>query len=252
MAKRQQGASLKHNVVPKRLEGHRLLPAVLVVTVVIYGAVDSVFDPESLPVNSMRIETPLEHVQPEQLREVVGEDASTGFLHVDVDQIRTDLETLPWVKRASVRRSWPDQLVLRIEEQQPMARWAGGGLVNAQGELFQAKGDDAWLELPLLRGPQNTEQVMAKSLREMQEMLTPVGLKISHLTMNERRSWDLRLRNGLRLGLGKSDVNLRLLRFVRVYVEALKPQLHAIDSVDLRYTNGFAVRWHDGQSPAAA
>ena len=68
--------------------------------------------------------------------------------------------------------------------------------------------------------------------------------------MNERRAWSLRLANGLQLGLGRNDIHLRLLRFVRVYAEVLKPRLEAIDSVDLRYTNGFAVRWHDGLAPA--
>ena len=132
-----------------------------------------------------------------------------------------------------------------------MARWAAGGLVNAEGELFRAEQDAAWSGLPLLRGPQNTEQLMAKMLLQTQEMLTPLGLQVDHLTINERRSWDLGLENGLRLGLGKTDAKLRLLRFVRVFAESLKPQLHAIDSVDLRYTNGFAVRWRDGHSPAA-
>lgn len=57
--------------------------------------------------------------------------------------------------------------------------------------------------------------------------------------------------NGLQLGLGRKETHLRLMRFVRVYAEVLKPRIEAIDSVDLRYTNGFAVRWHHGYAPAA-
>ena len=87
-----------------------------------------------------------------------------------------------------------------------------------------------------------------KEYQAMQGMLEPLGLRISHLTMNERRAWSLYLNNGLQLRLGRNDAHLRLLRFVRVYAKVLKPQQDKIDSVDLRYTNGFAVRWRDGAS----
>lgn len=252
MARRHQGASRNHSAPPVA-ERRRTMPwlLMLVITVALYGVLVKLLDPATLPVNTVRIETPLEQVKPQQLREVVGKHVSAGFLRVDVEQIRAELEAMPWIQRVSVRRGWPDRLVVRVQEQQPMARWAAGGLVNAEGELFRAEQDAAWSGLPLLRGPKNTEQVMAKALLQMQEMLTPLGLQVSHLTMNERRSWDLGLENGLRLGLGKTDAKLRLLRFVRVFAETLKPQLDAIDSVDLRYTNGFAVRWRDGHSPAA-
>lgn len=253
-ARRQQGASRNHSPSRPLWERRRVYPMLLILSIpaVLYGGFEWLVDQARFPVNTIRIETPLVQVKPEQLREVIGRYVTTGFLRVDVERIRTELEAMAWVKRASVRRGWPDRLVVRLEEQQPMARWAAGGLVNTEGELFRPKKNGTWAGLPLLRGPKKTEQVVAKALQEMQDMLSPIGLKVSHLTMNERRSWDLRLDNGLRLGLGKTDVSLRLLRFVRVYAQVLKPQLQAIDSVDLRYTNGFAVRWRNGHRPAAA
>jgi cell division protein FtsQ len=61
----------------------------------------------------------------------------------------------------------------------------------------------------------------------------------------------MRLDNGLQLGLGRQHTARRLLRFVRVYPRALEPRLEAIDSIDLRYTNGLAVRWRDGFEPSS-
>lgn len=217
----------------------------------LYVGAQQLLDPANLPVRTVRIESPLKQVTQQQLREVIGRHVESGFLRLDVDRIRGELEALPWVNRASVRRGWPDVLAVRIKEQVAMARWGNGGLVNPEGELFKPEREMAWANLPLLRGPQKTEKMMVKEYRQMQEMLTPLGLQVSHLTMNERRAWSLRLANGLQLGLGRNDIHLRLLRFVRVYAEVLKPRLEAIDSVDLRYTNGFAVRWHGGQAPAA-
>jgi len=231
----------------------RLLPllVMLAIAALLYAGSLKLLDPATLPVHSVRIESPLKQVTQQQLREVVGRHVASGFLRLDVARLRAELEAMPWVNRASVRRAWPDVLVIRIEEQQPIARWGNGGLVNAEGNLFKPEQGNEWRDLALLRGPQNTEKMMATEFRRMQEMLTPLGLQISHLTMNERRAWRLHLANGLQLGLGRNDIHLRLLRFVRVYAEVLKPRLEAIDSIDLRYTNGFAVRWHDGHAPAA-
>lgn len=252
MAKRRQGATRNDGAPQPRLQLRWvvLVLAMMTVAAMLYAGSQTLFDPATLPVRTVRIESPLKQVTQQQLREVVGSHVGSGFLQLDVDRIRVELEALPWVNRASVRRGWPDVLVVRIEEQQPMARWGNGGLVNPDGELFEPEQQAAWANLPLLRGPQNTEKMMVKEFRQMQEMLTPLGLQVSHLTMNERRAWSLRLANGLQLGLGRNDIHLRLLRFVRVYAEVLKPRLEAIDSVDLRYTNGFAVRWHDGLAPA--
>lgn len=254
MAKRRQGATRNTGVPQPKRQLRWVLPLLmaLVGAALLYAGSVKLLDPATLPVRTVRIESPLKQITQEQLREVIGSRAGSGFLQLDVERIRAELELLPWVNRASVRRGWPDVLVVRIEEQQPMARWGNGGLVNPYGELFKPEQESAWATLPLLRGPQNTEKMMVREFRRMQEMLTPLGLQVSHLTMNERRAWSLRLANGLQLGLGRNDTHLRLLRFVRVYASVIGPRLEAIDSVDLRYTNGFAVRWHDGFAPASA
>lgn len=205
-------------------------------------------DPASFPVKTIRIETRLKQVGRDDIRRAVLDHVQQGFLRVDVDSIRHELESLPWVAHASVRRSWPDVLIVGVEEQQAVARWSNGGLLNASGDLFRPEDEKPWSSLPLLRGPKQTEQILMKEYQAMQGMLTPLGLRISHLTMNERRAWSLNLDNGLKLRLGRNDAHLRLLRFVRVYAKVLKPRQEKIDSVDLRYTNGFAVRWRDNAS----
>ena len=255
MVKRRTGAT-RHSSAPQpRLQLRWVLSLLMAVVVagVCYVGAQKLLDPETLPVRTVRIESPLMQVTQQRIREVIGNHVEGGFLRLDVDRVRSELEALPWVKRASVRRGWPDRLLVRIEEQQAMARWGneGVGLLNPEGELFKPEQEARWENLPLLRGPQNTQKIMASELHQMQEILSPLGLQISHLTMNERRAWSLRLANGLQLGLGRKETHLRLMRFVRVYAEVLKPRIEAIDSVDLRYTNGFAVRWHHGYAPAA-
>ncbi len=228
----------------------KLLGVVLAIGAVAWGT-QSVLDPARLPVHTVRIESPLKNVSQQAVRERVRPHAEAGFVGVDVDAVRDSLLQLPWVYQASVRRAWPDKLVINISEQQPLARWGNEALVNVHGELFFPQQTGAWKQLPLLRGPRQTSRMVAEQYRVMLGLLKPLGLGITHLSLNERRALSVRLDNGLQLGLGRQHTARRLVRFVRVYPQALAPRLEAIDSIDLRYTNGLAVRWRDGFEPSS-
>ena len=52
------------------------------------------------------------------------------FFTVNLNQVRSLFESVPWVRRASVRRIWPDALRVSIEEQQPLALWNENQMVN--------------------------------------------------------------------------------------------------------------------------
>ena len=227
-----------------------LLPVIAVVAVG-YWSLQQMADPATLPLTTIRIESSLKQLTQDDIRNAVRPHVTEGFMAVDVAVICKELEALPWVASASVRREWPDLLVVRVTEQKAVARWSNGGLLNAQGEVFVPADMQQWDSLPLLRGPAQSEKVLMKEYQAMQGMLAPLGLRISHLTMNERRAWSLNFEDGLLLRLGRRDMHTRLLRFVRVFAQVLKAKLKKIDSVDLRYTNGFAVRWREGEQATA-
>ena len=46
-----------------------------------------------------------------------------GFWGQDVKQIQEQLETIPWVKGAVVRKIWPNRLSIWLSEYQPVAIW---------------------------------------------------------------------------------------------------------------------------------
>lgn len=253
MARRSKGAT-RHAAKSEAVRSRRgwVLPLVIIpslLSALFWGAA-TLFDPETLPITTVRVENELKYLGRETVRRTVLTYVREGFLRVDVEAIRKELEMLPWVAEASVRRGWPDVLSIRLREQQASARWREGGLVNPDGELFAVEDTTSWQHLPVLHGPKQTEKILMKEYLAMQGVLTPLGLHISRLSMDRRRAWSMRLDNGLRLRLGRNNSHKRLLRFVRVYPTVLQPRLETIDSVDLRYTNGFAVSWREGSTAA--
>lgn len=167
-----------------------------------------------------------------------------NFFAVSPDEVRTALEGLPWVRRASVRRVWPDRLEVELEEQVALARWGDDALVNGYGERFNAHSDAA---LPLFVGPEGTEHEMAARYAQFAAIVAPLGTGLERVVLTPRFAWQLRLSDGLEIMLGRNAqaAEARLRRFVGVYDVTLKTLPGTHGHVDLRYANGFAVRVPD-------
>ncbi len=215
----------------------------LLATVVAAG--DWLLQPENLPLNSVRILGKVQYLERDDLHEAIAPHAQNGFLRVDIAALQNAIESLPWVDRARVRRSWPDVLVVTISEQRPLARWGSLGLVNDRGDFFPVARPAAFAQLPLLRGPDGRHGMVVERYLKMRRMLEPAGLEIKTLVMDERRAMTVGLNNDIDLLLGRDDAYPRLLRFVRVYSGVFAARQEAIDRIDLRYTNGLAVRWRE-------
>ena len=81
---------------------------------------------------------------------------------------------------------------------------------------------------------------------EFQAILAPTNLKISRMDYSSRSSRELALENGIRLHLGRVDAQDRLRRFVQAWHEILKERAADVQYIDLRYKDGFAVRYKQG------
>lgn len=203
------------------------------------------------PIRSVRVLGDLQFQDPQQLQQLIEPQIAEGFFHIDVDGLSRSLEALAWIQRASVRRIWPDLLVVTLSEQQPIARWNGTALLNQFGETFAPLQLDlpALLALPELSGPAGTEMVMVQHYRDYMRLVEPYQLRPSRLALNERRAWELGFENGMQLQLGRENMQQRLQRFMQIYARVVEPHLPEIESLDLRYTNGFALKWRSGHQP---
>jgi cell division protein FtsQ len=189
----------------------------------------------------IEIDAPLAHVAPDDLAGVVTRDLAGNFFTLDLPRLRGGLEGLPWVRRAELRREWPDRVRVRVEEHVPIARWNDTALVNAQGEVFAATMPDA-APLPLFAGPEGMAKEMAIQFVFFQRALAKIQRTPREVRVSARRAWQLKLDDGLVVELGREKLEPRLERFVAAYDRTLARMNRRLDAVDLRYSNGFAVR----------
>jgi cell division protein FtsQ len=201
------------------------------------------------PVQRVAISGRFQRVQPLDVEKAVRIAVNDqGMVGVDLDRIAAAVETIPWVDRASVARSWPRQLRVQVVEQTPVARWGESGLLNTRGEVFVQDAQHIPAELPELVGPPGYEAQMTQRYLAAQRALAEANMRLERMTLDERGAWDLLLANGVTLRLGRESVDERFERFIAAAVRIVASRSAEIAYVDLRYANGFAIGWRTGSS----
>ncbi|AIR60784.1 cell division protein FtsQ [Cedecea neteri] len=232
-----------------RLAGMIFLCAVLL-SVFIGGwiVVGWMEDAQRLPLSRLVVTGERHYTRNDDIRQSILALGPPGtFMTQDVNIIQQQIERLPWIKQASVRKQWPDELKIHLVEYVPVARWNDQHMVDAEGNSFSVPAERTSKQnLPMLSGPEGSENEVLQGYRDMGVVLAKDKFTLKQAAMTARRSWQLTLNNGIKLNLGRGDTMKRLDRFVELY-PVLQQQAQAdnkrISYVDLRYDSGAAVGW---------
>ncbi|MCK9258540.1 MAG: cell division protein FtsQ/DivIB [Azoarcus sp.] len=199
------------------------------------------------PLRELVVLTPPGQVTEAQLQYVARTAIRGNFFTIELDSVRAAFEKLPWVRRAEVRRRWPDGIELRLEEHQAVAYWTATEsgetrLVNRQGEVFTASSD---ARMPAFSGPQGSAATLLARYQTYSGMLKPMGASLMGLMLSAREAWQLKLDNGVLIVLGREQerapLEARLKRFVAAWPEVQDSIGLQVAVADLRYPGGFAL-----------
>jgi cell division protein FtsQ len=212
------------------------------------------------PIRAVQIESELARNSLPTIRANITTRLAGNFFSVDLQAGRAAFEAVPWVRRAVVRRVWPDRLAVRLEEHQAAALWQGEDgedrLVNSFGEVFDANvGDVEDDSLPIFSGPEGSAALMLAVYQRVQPALAQLDLGVTRLHLSGRGSWRAELDTGaaIELGRGNADeVAARTARFVRTLPAATQRWRAPLEYADLRHTDGYAVRLRGVSTTTAA
>lgn len=210
-----------------------------------YGALQALLHSTLFPLREVVLAEAPRNASREDIANAA-DGAGGNFFAADLGALRGRIEQVPWVRRVSVRRIWPDRIEVRLEEHAAFARWGDSGFVNTFGEAFSAPMAAAeQAKLPLLAGPAGTEGDVARRYLGFAERVAPIGETVQRVVLTPRYAWQVRLASGLQMELGRDGaetIEQRLERFVAAYPQSIGRLGRNYDHVDLRYPNGFALR----------
>ena len=222
---------------------------------VLYGALHYALHMPVFALRVVSISTAPRQVVPAQIEAMVRNELHGNFFTLDLERTRRAFESIPWVRKVSIRRHFPWRLEISLEEHVALAHWNHAGLVSTHGEVFSAETDKL---LPKFIGQPDNAAEVTQMYVALTEQLAPLKQEITEISLSPRLSWRLRLNNGMWMELGREQSKQRLARFVAVYPYRLMPMqqnyefFHAgkaphqngmqrrAEYVDLRYRNGFA------------
>jgi len=203
-----------------------------------------------LQIENVRIEGGFVNLRPNVLRQTVVGVLHGSYFTVDLDVIRNVLLELPWVEEVTVRRQWPLSLRIKVLEKKAIAYWGKESLISDRGVVFTPEKINRSQVLPELSGPGELHNKVVQFYSEVSKKLSLAGFDVDRLSLDVRRAWRMEVSkdgslNRVDIRLGRTDVNLRLERFIKVFSMREMHEVKNIRAIDLRYPNGFAMFRND-------
>ncbi len=172
------------------------------------------------------------------------------FLTVNLLEVQRLLEGVPWVRHAVVQREFPNRLRVQLEEHEAVAWWGepgGDRLLNRHGEVFEAHPEDPLAESwSQLTGPDDRSGQVYELYERLKPVFARMGEEVRRLELDVRGSWRVRLASGAQIELGRGDAAILVQRVeqfaLTVPTLTLRYGQRDIESADLRYPNGYALR----------
>lgn len=230
--------------------GKFVIPVVLILITVLSGWKLIVnYSKEFMPVRYVRVSGVFQYLSKEEIQQAIEPLVMTDFVSVDLQAIHDRALFLPWVGEVRVKRIWPDVIDIHITEQQAVFRWGKEGLLNTQGDLFKPEDITEFDELALIKGPEGHEHRLFDIMQKLQMELMEQSLQIKEFSVNERRSWKIVLEKGMQIQLGRQDQEKKFRRFIQTLQVLGQERIEAIERIDLRYPDGYAVTWKPGSQP---
>jgi cell division protein FtsQ len=203
------------------------------------------------PLAGIKVDGELTHTNAVTLRANVTPQLAGNFFTVDLAKARSAFESVPWVRKAVVRREFPNKLRATLTEQVPVAFWGADDesrLINGFGEVFEANVAEVDQPLPRLSGPLDQAGQVLGMFQVLAPLFTPYDLAIDELQLSARGSWEAKLDTGAVIELGRGqaeEVAARAQRFlasVRQVAGQYGRTLESLEGADLRHKDAYALR----------
>ncbi len=171
-----------------------------------------------------------------------GVSKKDSVLLLDAQAVRANVKSLPLVQEATVRKLYPDQLVISVTERKAFALWQIDGEVSviaSDGAAIDKMRDQRFARLPFVVG-----EGANKRVEEYLKLLHAAGDFRSRITAGvlvSQRRWNLKLNNGVDIRLPEAEPEKAVATLAKLAQENKLPDRDII-AIDFRVPGRIAVR----------
>lgn len=160
---------------------------------------------------------------------------------MDLAQVRADIENVGWVRQATVRRQFPNLLIVSVVERPRLAVWQYQNkdtVIDDQGQVIPEARAPKFPDLPMVVGEGANEA--ASDILQLMQTRPALMQKTYALQRVDTRRWNVLLKNGAVIKLPAQGQDQALMR-----LDTLMAQQHVLDQglaeIDLLDPNALVV-----------
>src|SRR5437762_1416210 len=165
---------------------------------------------------------------------------------------KEQLETLPWVRSATIERRLPGTLFVRLAERRPLAVWQHGGiqqLIDREGAVIPVDDLSRFAHLPTVVG--DDAAPYAAALIDMLTNRPELAPRVTAAVRVGGRRWNLRIDNAIDVMLPEENAESAWSRLAELERTSLLLK-RDVQTVDLRLPDRLVLRVNAPPAPQAA
>lgn len=196
----------------------------------------------------------LSAVQYQVLQQTMEQQAVDSFFTTDLQALRDIAIGIAWVDQVSVTRDWERGIVITALPKQAVANFGTERQVDAKGSVF-VPAESIELDRPqfaTMQGQIAQAPVIMQQMQQINEWYAPLDMSVEDIILTPRMTWLVRFDNGLRVIVDNEHTAQKLLSLSQLLSNQLSARRDEMQSIDLRYKNGFTIAWtmNDPKAPA--
>jgi cell division protein FtsQ len=218
--------------------GFVILPAALVLILLYFAssALNSVFRITEVVITGNG------HLTDEELKVMAGLDNAPNLLGISGKRISAKLTESPWVRSVSVRKEFPDRLLLRVSEAEPFALLDSKGklfIIDEKGTLLEELRDIAIPFLPVISSnPYREREAFLEAINLAKTIKSTAFLsRKEHIEIISHKPQEMSLNiDGVLVKIGTGEYADKLARLAEIEREVESRKI-PVDYIDLRFAN---------------
>lgn len=194
----------------------------------------------------------ISQIRENEVLAAAGINSKLSLAFLDVNDLRERLERVPLIKSASVRKLYPNELVIGLTEREPYALWQNNGelfIIAADGTVIDLMQDERFVDLPFVVG--ENANTRSKEYLSLLEGAGPLKSRIRAGTLVAGRRWTLKMDNGMDVRLPEIGAAQAIARLAKLEQEQKILEKDVL-AIDLRMADRVVVRLSEEAATARA
>ena len=189
------------------------------------------------PIEEVEITSTTSNYDTEKINDIVVSIHGQDLLSLDLSDVKRNIRSDDWIRDVKIKKSFPDTLEIIIIPQQPYAIY-NSKIMTIDGTVIGAS--SMQLDLPIIIDHTNDSQSSMNTMILTSKLLKKIDLDIKKIEIHDSIIKVFTSANILISDRVNYENNLN--RLVVTFHDLQKLFKREIKSIDMRYSNGFAIK----------